>query len=192
MDSNKIYAVLVALILCTIKLTAQPYTLNENIKPIKLELKEHPKYKEAKYAEGNFTLDLDSTNYHYVRGHDIYQFVDIFIYAINGNSNLQAEIVFNTWNNIEDTKKTSSSENGIINFKVRSYQDIGFMIKSSETKKVAYSIVVNASQPVMNYLGSPFIKATESNIDSKVTNSQSKPEALTNSISSGKISWWII
>ena len=184
-----ICTVLFALFLCNINLSAQPFTLDKNIKPIKLELKEHPKYKKAKFNEGAYTLNKGAVNYHYVRGHDIYQFVDIFIFANEGNPNLQADIVYNTWNNIEDSKQTASSENGIINFKVRCYQDIGFTIKSPETKNVDYSIVVNASEPIMNYLGSPFVKASKSDLNP--TTATSQQTKLSNPTNSTTMSWWV-
>lgn len=164
MKPNVTYVVLIFIILCSATLFAQPFTLDKNIKPIKLELTEHPKYEGAKYIEGSLTLKQDSVNYHYVEGHDIYQFVDIFIFANDTQAKLQADIVYNTWNNIEETQKTATSKKGIINFKVRSYQDIGFTVNSKESHDIPYTIVVNASPEVMNYLGSPFIKATEKNM----------------------------
>lgn len=180
MRTNIIYTVFIAIIFCNLNLSAQPYTLDKKIKPVKLELKEHPKYEDAKYNEGDYTLNQGTTNYHYVKGHDIYQFVDIFIFANDGNSNLQADLVSNTWNNIHETKQTSSSEKGIINFKVRSYQDIGFSIKSSESKKIAYSIIVNASPPLMNYLGSPFVKASENALDAQNSDHQNTNSSKSN------------
>ncbi len=191
MKTATIRLILIAITLCNLNLSAQPYTLDDKIKPLKLELAKHPKYKEVKYNEGNYSIGSNKINYHYIKGHDIYQFVDIFIFAKNGNPNLIAEIVFNTWNNIEDTKNTSSSENGIINFKVRSYQDIGFMIKSSENTNVDYSIIVNASQPIMKYLGSPFIKATEKDLNTQKANNSPSTTRISTSDSSIERGWWV-
>ncbi|WP_178984212.1 hypothetical protein [Winogradskyella helgolandensis] len=144
---------------------AQPFTLDKKIKPTKLELAEHPEYKGAKYLEGSTTLMKDSINYHYVKGHDVFQYVDIFIFANDAKSNLSADIVFNTWSNVEETQKTATSKDGYINFKVRSYQDIGFIVSSEEAYDIPYTVVVNASPEVKNYLGSPFVKATEKDLD---------------------------
>ncbi|WP_179320303.1 hypothetical protein [Winogradskyella helgolandensis] len=144
---------------------AQPFTLDKKIKPTKLELTEHPKYKGAKYLEGSTTLMKDSINYHFVKGHDVFQYVDIFIFANDAKSNLSADIVFNTWSNVEETQKTATSKDGYINFKVRSYQDIGFTVSSEEAYDIPYTVVVNASPEVKNYLGSPFVKATEKDLD---------------------------
>ncbi|MBC3847268.1 hypothetical protein H8K90_12800 [Winogradskyella echinorum] len=180
MKTNIFYTTLVLLLLGINFLSAQPFTLDKNIKPIRLGLTEHPKYEGAKYIEGSLTLKKDSTNYHYVEGHDIYQYVDIFIYANDAKARLQADVVYNSWNNIEETQKTSTSENGFINFKLRSYQDIGFTVKSEETHDVPYSIVVNASPEVMHHLGSPFVKATETTLgsDSAVVNSEAKTDTV--------------
>ena len=142
-------------------LVAQPFTLDKNIKPIKLELSEHPKYEGAKYIEGSITLKQDSINYHYVRGHDIYQYVDIFIFPNDAQANLKAEVVYNTWSNVEETQTAKESKKGFINFKVRSYQDIGFTVSSEASKDVPYTVVVNASPELKTYLDSPFVKATK-------------------------------
>ena len=158
--------ILITVLLCSSYLSAQPFTLDKNIKPIKLELAEHPKYEGAKYIEGSLTLMRDSVNYHYVKGHDVFQYVDIFIFANDSKSNLTADIVYNTWTNIEETQQTATSENGYINFKVRSFQDIGFTVKSEEEKEIPYTIVVNATPEVKTYLTSPFVEASEDNIGS--------------------------
>lgn len=181
MKTNIFYSVLVLIIFGNNFLSAQPFTLDKNIKPIKLELTEHPKYVGAKYIESNVTLKKETINYHYVRGHDIYQYVDIFIFANGKESNLVADVVFNTWSNIEETQKTSTSKNGIINFKVRAYQDIGFTVKSNEAFDIPYTVIVNASPEVKPYLGSPFVKATKTNLKSDTTTSKSESFPTTNS-----------
>lgn len=186
-----ICTVLFAIILCNVNLSAQPFTLDKKIKPLKLELAEHSEYEGAKYNEADYTLNQGAINYHYVKGHGIYQYVDIFIFSDEGNPNIQADLVYNNWSNIEDTKLTSTSDNGIINFKLRSYQDIGFIITSPESNKIDYSIIVNASKPVMNYLGSPFVKATESNIGTQVAKTPPTSTTIANPNTSGNISWWI-
>lgn len=186
-----IYTVLFAIILCNVNLSAQPFTLDKKIKPIKLELAEHPDYEGAKYNEADYTLNQGVKNYHFVKGHGIYQYVDIFIFSDEGNPNIQADLVYNNWGNIEDTKLTSTSENGIINLKIRSYQDIGFIVSSPESNNINYSIIVNASKPVMNYLGSPFVKTTASIAGSAVTTNQTSPTSAANPNNSGNISWWV-
>jgi len=185
MKPNIFRAILIMYILCSYGLSAQPFTLDKNIKPIKLELTDHSKYDGAKFMEGSLTLKQNSVNYHYVKGHDIYQFVDIFIFANDTEANLQADVVYNTWSNIELTQKTTTSKNGIINFKVRSYQDIGFTVRSEESQDTPYTIVVNASPEVMSYLGSPFVKATKKNMGLETS------IAKTNTTQAGQSNQWI-
>ncbi|WP_179007576.1 hypothetical protein [Winogradskyella forsetii] len=189
MKTKIFYSVLVLICLSANFLSAQPFTLDKNIKPIKLGLTEHPKYKGAKFAEAGMTLKQDSINYHFVKGHDIYQLVDIFIFANGTAANLIADVVYNTWGNVEETQQTSTMKNGIINFKVRSYQDIGFMVRSDEAHDIPYTIVVNASPELMNYLGSPFVKATDKNMGSDSSGENS--EAKTESSQSANSNLWI-
>lgn len=181
------YGLFMVIGLCNLSISAQPFTLDEKIKPVKLELTKHPKYEGAKYAEGNYSLNSGKTSYHYVKGHDVFQYVDIFIFSDNENADIQADLVFNTWNNIEETKHTSKSELGIINLKVRSWQDIGFTVRSAKTTNIDYSIIVNASEPIMNYLSSPFVKATEENLSTTTSIEQAAPGPNT----STQINWFI-
>lgn len=182
MKTKVFYIAITVTILIGIKVSAQPYTLDENLKPILLKLEPNPKYEGSKYTETKALINTEDVDYYYVKGHDMYQFVDIFIFANNGNPNLEANVVFNTWNNIEETQNTSTSKDGIINFKLRSYQDIGFTVKSLDAKNVSYSIIVNATPPVMAHLGSPFVKATPENTNVNETNNPSDDNANDNSI----------
>ena len=145
---------------------SQPFTLDEELKPFKLQLEDNNEYEGAKYIEKEAVINKGELDYYYVKGHDMYQFVDIFVFANKGNPNLEVSMVNNTWTNIEEIQRTKTSKEGIINFKVRSYQDIGFTIKSMDSDNVDYSIIVNASNPLMVHLGSPFIKATPQNTGS--------------------------
>ncbi len=162
MKTQKNILIIFLLLLSNIVL-AQPFTLDEDLKPIELKLEPNSKYEGSKYVETTSFINKNDITYYYITGHDIYQFVDIFIFANKGNPDLVASVVFNTWDNIEETQQTKSSKDGIINFKLRSYQDIGFTVKSLDTDNVSYSIIVNASPPVMAHLGSPFVKATSEN-----------------------------
>lgn len=162
MKTQKNILIIFLLLLSNIVL-AQPFTLDEDLKPIELKLEPNSKYEGSKYVETTSFINKNDITYYYITGHDIYQFVDIFIFANKGNPDLVASVVFNTWDNIEETQQTKSSKDGIINFKLRSYQDIGFTVKSLDTDNVSYSIIVNASPPVMAHLGSPFVKTTSEN-----------------------------
>ncbi len=162
---------LVVIVFYCFNVSAQPYTLDRKIKPLELKLTEHPEYKKAKYAENNFRVETGGVNYHYVTGHDVFEYVDIFIFSNNENTDLQADLVYNTWSNIEESKTTHKAENGIINFKVRSWQDISFTIKSTESQSADYGIIVNSSEPVMEYLESPFVASSKDNLEELTTNS---------------------
>jgi hypothetical protein len=163
--------------------SAQPFTLDKKLKPVMLKLEPNTKYEGSKYVETSATINKGETAYYYIVGHDMYQFVDVFIFANDGDPDIQADVVYNTWDNIEETKHTKTAEDGIINFKIRSYQDISFTIKTLDGDNVSYSIIVNASPPAMAHLGSPFIKATTENADLSET-----PEARENA-SSGTPLW---
>lgn len=154
---------------------AQPYTLDEEIKPFRLELKDDKRREGAKGVAANSTIVSDP-QYFYVKGMDMFQFIDVYIFANHDNPDLKVELVKNTWNEVEESASTRSSEKGIINFKLRTYGDFGFKVLPP-AEKVNYTVVVYASPPVEEHLGSAFVKkddaeeAGESKADASGSNS---------------------
>lgn len=167
---------LLVLITSSIEVFSQPFTLDKNIKPIKLELREDLKYEGAKGLTANATLASDSTDYYYVVGHDLFQFIDVYIFSNYGNPSLEATLVKNNWKDNLGRKNTKSAEDGIINFKLRTYGDFGFTINSTDKEEINYTIIVYATEPITEYLDSPFVKAKEEDL---------KEAGSTNSSSSG-------
>jgi len=153
-------SLLIVVFLCLSNLVlAQPYSLDENIKPVLLELKDNPEGKGAKGILANATIKNEN-HYYFVKGHDMFQFIDVFIFSNFRNPNFKVNLVGATWKNIEDTQTTAASEKGVIHFKLRSQGDFGIEIfPSNET--VNYSIVINASEPSQEFLGSAFKKITK-------------------------------
>lgn len=143
---------------------AQPFNLDEKIKPVKLELQDDKKYEGAKGITANATIEADSTHYYYVVGHDLFQFVDVYIFSNYGNPKLEATLVKDSWKDVHETQNTLSADEGIIDFKLRTYGDFGFRITSADNEPVNYTIVVYATEPVMEYLDSPFVKANDENL----------------------------
>lgn len=143
--------------------TAQPYTLDENIKPVQLELKDDKDYEGAQHLLANATIE-NEPQYYFVKGMNMFQFVDVYIFSNFGNPNFKVELVKNTWNEVEESETTSGSKNGIINFKLRTEGDFGFKVLPSGGK-INYTIYVYASSPMEAHLGSAFTKATGKDID---------------------------
>lgn len=150
---------------------AQPFELDKKIKPVELLLLDDPDYEGAK-GIGVSGIVKDSINYYFVKGHDIFQFIDIYVFANEGNPDLTVELVKDTWSDLAEKKVTTQNNNGIINFKFRTWGDFGLKIlPTNET--IIYTIVVYASNPVKGFLESPFVEASKENL----TNLSSKDAA---------------
>lgn len=142
---------------------AQPYTLDQKIKPVKLELQDVKSKKGAKSIVANSTM-INEPQYFYVNGCSMFQFIDIFIFSNFGSPNFTVELAKNTWNEVERTATTGGSKNGIVNFKLRTEGDFGFKIVPTG-QKINYSIIIYASEPVEEFLGSAFKKADNETIE---------------------------
>jgi uncharacterized membrane protein YeaQ/YmgE (transglycosylase-associated protein family) len=151
------------IILFTVSAVAQPYTLDEKITPVQLELKDDKDHEGAQHVLANATIENDP-QFYFVKGINMFQFVDVYIFSNFGNPNFKVELVKNTWNEVEETETSRGSKNGIINFKLRTEGDFGFKVLPTG-KKINYTIYVYASSPMEAHLGSAFTKATKKDID---------------------------
>ena len=158
MKSQRNSLILVFLCLSSM-IFAQPYTLDKNLKPVLLELKDIPVGEGAKGIVANTTIK-DKNQYFYVKGQDMFQFIDVFIFSNFGDPNFKANLVGVSWKDIADTQTTGASEKGVIHFKLRSQGDFGIEVFPT-TEVVNYSIVINASEPSKEFLGSAFKKITK-------------------------------
>lgn len=163
MKNIKIIWIYVVMLFVCNSLFAQPYTLDEEIKPVQLELKDDKNHEGAQHLLANATID-NKPQFYFVKGINMFQFVDVYIFSNFGNPNFKVELVKNTWNEVEESESTSGSKNGIINFKLRTEGDFGFKVLPA-AKKINYTIYVYASSPMEQHLGSAFTKATKKDTD---------------------------
>src|SRR5690606_5219112 len=118
----------------TTKIFAQPYTLDKNLKPIKIELKEVEENEGEKFI--SFFNRMDSiTMLHTVHGHNMFQFVDVLVTSIAGEP-LEVSLVNNNWNDVIEHKNTKSAKDGIVNFKLRSYGAFGIKVEADSDSNI--------------------------------------------------------
>lgn len=164
----------ILLLLAVVTINAQPYSLDEEIKPVKLELKEDRNNPNSKIVITNAYIE-DKDQYFFVKGHDLFEFIDVLIFSNYGTPNIKADLVNNNWKDIKSSQTTKKEENGIINFKLRTYGDFGLHIYPTG-EKANYTIMVKTSEPVKEYLGSAFHKVSKEDIENNeaiVTNNTS-------------------
>lgn len=162
MKLQSLFLFLILLVAGISKSLAQPYTLDEKIKPIKLELLEDKRKGHKGEKNIVFWSVVDSINYHYITGQDMYQFVDVLVSSIGNESPLIVELVKDTWHDVEKKQHTSSTKDGIVNFKIRAYGTFGLKVKSASGNAVAYIITIIASPEEKSFLGNPFVKIKDS------------------------------
>ncbi len=179
---------LTLLFLIISNITFAQFTLDDKIKPIALELKENSATKDAKGIAVMHSLGINQTAYFTVKGHDLFQFIDVYVFANNGEADLKVDIVVANWADSVQSKNTKSGTDEIANFKFRTIGSFGIKISSNEKKIVPFSIVISATPPVKNYLNSPFrkIRASDNiNVSEKeknnTNNANTKTESSANS-----------
>lgn len=171
MNPIKLTFVYITILFCSATISGQPYSLDEKIKPVKLELKDVASKKGAKSLIANSTI-TNEPQYFYVNGCSMYQFIDVFIFSNFGSPNFKVELAKNSWNEVEDSETTGGSKNGIINFKIRTENDFGFKVLPTGNK-INYSIIIYVSEPIEEFLGSAFKKADMDNLEGESTSATS-------------------
>lgn len=144
-------------VLLTAQVAAQPFSLEEKIKPFRLELKNDPQWKGAKGIIGTGKLS-EGGDYFYVKGASMFQPIDVFLVGPNA-ADAHLEVVKHTWKDVELKGNTSATDDGIVNLKLRTYGDFGIRVYSPKDKG-DYQVIVYASPEVRKQLPSPFVKAS--------------------------------
>ena len=115
---------------------AQPFTLDENIKPVELLLQEDTRsdHKGEKFIATLSTVD--STKQYVIKGHDMFQFVDVIVKGFGNESALKASLVYDNWGDVIESQTSTSAEDGIIQFQVRAYGAFGLLIESPSEETI--------------------------------------------------------
>lgn len=143
---------------------AQPFNLDPKIKPTELMLLDSNE-KDGEKGLATMGKVSDEAVYYFVKGHDVFQLIDVYIFSYTGNEEFTVQLVKDSWDDSIDKKVSTQQKNGVINFKLRTWGDFGFKILPVK-KKMGYAVIVTASPPVKKYLDSPFFKAPKTNTDS--------------------------
>tara|TARA_R110000850_G_scaffold182360_1_gene307766 strand:+ start:17296 stop:18642 length:1347 start_codon:yes stop_codon:yes gene_type:complete len=169
MKSLKTLLFPVFLLAGVICIQAQPYSLDDRLKPTELKLQDDKR----KGHEGEKFLatlsTVDSTKSYYVKGHDMFQFVDVIVKGFGNENPLEASLVYDNWEDVVEKQSTRSAKDGIIHFKLRAYGSFGLKIDSPSGETINYTIMVRASPQQKTYLGSPFTKIKESELKAETT-----------------------
>lgn len=172
-----ILAVILVAFFCP-NLSAQPFSLDKKIKPVKLELIDDEKVEGASGIITNATLDNEQ--HYWFTKVDMFRPVDVYVFSNYDDEDFKVEIANTNWEDIADAQNTGSAENGIIHFKIRTEGDFGIHVYPG-SKKINYTLVIYANPPVKEFLGSVFRKAKPDELKETSDNG----EADTNSEGTG-------
>lgn len=167
MKPSKILPLLCIVLLAIAPVMAQPYTLDKEIKPIELALQEDTrKGHEGEKGIVYVNRVTDSTMYHYVTGHSLWQFVDVLVTSIDG-SPFKVSLNQDQWNDDENQKTIRPGGDSTVNFKLRAEGSFGIKIETDNPSNSLYTIAVVASPETKAYLNSAFrpIKESEMKAD---------------------------
>lgn len=148
-------AVIIGAFFCP-NLSAQPFSIDDKIKPVKLELIDDEKVEGASGIITNATLENDP-HYWYTKV-TMFQPVDVYVFSNYGEADFKVDIAYDNWKDLVDTQTTGQAKNGIVHFKIKAEGDFGIQVHPTDIK-VNYTLVIYANPPIKEYLGSAFRKA---------------------------------
>ncbi len=135
---------------------AQPFTLDKAIQPVELKLLADTRTgHEGELGIVYFNRLSDSVNYHFVTGHDLYNFVDVLVTSVDGTP-LKVSLAKDNWEVVQAEQNTANAQDGMVDFKIRTWGSFGIKIETDEPKNSLYNITVLASPEKKTYLGNAF------------------------------------
>lgn len=135
---------------------AQPFTLDKAIQPVELKLLADTREgHEGELGIVYFNRLSNSVNYHFVTGHDLYNFVDVLVTSIDGTP-LKVSLAKDNWEVVQAKQNTANAQDGMVDFKIRTWGSFGIKIETDEPKNSLYNITVLASPEKKTYLGNAF------------------------------------
>jgi hypothetical protein len=168
---HPIYYLALLFIAFGMQLKAQPFSLDKEIKPVKLELIDDEKIEGAAGIITNATIDKDS--HYWFTQVNMFQPVDVYVFSNYGDTDFKVDIANANWNDVVESQTTGESKDGIIHFKIKTEGDFGIQVHPAN-KKANYTLVIYANPPVKEYLGSAFRKARPDELNSVETETASQ------------------
>lgn len=150
-----LFALLTVAFFCP-NLSAQPFSMDKNIKPVQLELIDDTEVEGASGVITNATLDKEP--HYWFAKVDMFRPVDVYVFSNYGDADFKVELANANWEDVVDTQTTGNAENGVTHFQVRTEGDFGIQVHPG-SKKINYTLVIYANPPVKEFLGSAFRKA---------------------------------
>ncbi|WP_318312710.1 hypothetical protein [Flagellimonas crocea] len=156
MKPVKTFFLVCFLIIGALRCHAQPFTLDKAIDPVELKLLEDTRSgHEGELGIVYFSRLTDSVMYHYVTGHDLYNFVDVMVTSVEGIP-LKVSLAKENWKNVQAVQNTVNAQDGIVDFKIRTWGSFGIKVETEKADNSLYNITVLASPEKKAYLDSPF------------------------------------
>ncbi|MAU16788.1 MAG: hypothetical protein CMH46_14765 [Muricauda sp.] len=98
---------------------AQPFTLDKAIQPVEQKLlADMREGHEGELGIVYFNRLSDSVNYHFVTGHDLYNFVDVLVTSIDGTP-LKVSLAKDNWEVVQAEQNTANAQDNMVDFKIR-------------------------------------------------------------------------
>ncbi|WP_036385315.1 hypothetical protein [Muricauda sp. MAR_2010_75] len=145
---------------------AQPFTLNKAIQPVELKLMADTRTgHEGELGIVYFNRLKDSAMYHYVTGHDLYNFIDVLVTSVDGTP-LKVSLAKDNWEAVQAEQNTARAQDGMVDFKIRTWGSFGIKVETDQPNNSLYNITVLASPEKKTYLGSAFRTINEDEMTS--------------------------
>ncbi|MFN8290293.1 MAG: hypothetical protein U0U70_08555 [Chitinophagaceae bacterium] len=124
-----------------LSVTAQPFSLDERVKPTELTLVEYKKDDSLRRGRINVTgvTQVHDTAYYFVQGLSMYSPAYFGITAKSGSPNIKVNLCKNNWHTMDRTGGTADSAHWEVRFKTEG--DFGIMVIPQE-KPAEYTLCV--------------------------------------------------
>lgn len=137
---------------------AQPFTLDQSIKPLQLTLKEDPNYDDVQWTAASGTIE-GTAEYLFVSALSPQRVVVAQLFAITPESPATLTVVKELWS--EPGRSCTTDAVGICDVKFRTIGDAGFKVDGVEGSKWRLLLMVSPEIPQEVMMPSPFFEANK-------------------------------
>ncbi len=139
---------------------AQPYTLDENIHSLQLELRDYPDGNGLRWATAEGDLGSD-VQYVHVGGLSARSGTEVFLLAIGTDHQATLSLAKDNWN--QDLEQCITDGTGTCSVQFKTHGDVGFKISGDEGASWQLVVLTSPEAPLATFSPSPLYAAQREN-----------------------------
>lgn len=139
----------------------QPYTLDEDLQPLALSLRDYPGADGVRWTAAEGTLE-DETQHLYVGGLSALSAAEVFLIALDEGSQISLALAKDTWT--RELRSCTADDRSHCSIDFRTFGDVGFKISGEKGSTWQLVLLVSPEVPLDTVMPSPLFAADRKDV----------------------------